>query len=185
MDKADVINKGQVHIYTGSGKGKTTAALGLALRAAGWDKKVIFFQFLKPPTLKTGERLAIQNSGLPIKIDCTGFEWDMQNSFNDPAQVQNAQQQIKQILSEITKSARKNKYDIIILDEMVFCVSKNLADIEDIKNLIKSKSPDVDIVLTGAGPTDAILNLADLITEMKPLKHPYDKGTPAKKGLEF
>lgn len=177
--------KGLVHIYTGAGKGKTTAALGLALRAAGWGKKVIIYQFLKPPALKLGERKAVAKAKLPIKIVPVDIKWNMKKSLRDKKTVEIAAKKIEQICGKIAEEAKHKKYDIIILDEIVFCVSKKLACPAWIKNIIKSKEKTVEIILTGRGATKELIKLADLVTEMKEIKHPFKKGTKARKGIEF
>src|SRR3990167_7594725 len=120
--------RGLVHIYTGSGKGKTSAALGLALRAAGWGNKTIIYQFLKPPALKLGERKAVSKTKLPIKIEAVDIKWDMRKSLSDKTAVENTRKIIKQICDKIADEAKNKKYDIIILDEIVFCLSKKLAE---------------------------------------------------------
>ena len=180
-----MLEKGLVQVYTGSGKGKTTAALGLAVRAAGWRKKVIIYQFLKPSALTLGERKAIRKIKLPIKIEPIDIKWDIAKSFNDKNTVENARKKISRICSKIADEAKQKKYDIIILDEIVFCLSKKLADIAWIKNIIESRGSSVEVVLTGRGATSKLMALADLVTEMKEIKHPFKKNIKARKGIEF
>lgn len=177
--------KGLVQIYTGDGKGKTTAAMGLALRAAGWGKNVIIYQFLKPPSLELGERKAIEQAALPIKIEPLDIEWDMTKSLKDKIAVENTRNKIEQICESIADEAKQKKYDIIILDEIVFCISKKLTDIGWIKNIIEAKESSVEIILTGRGATDELIELADLVTEAKLIKHPFDKGIKARKAIEY
>jgi cob(I)alamin adenosyltransferase len=173
--------KGLVHIYTGPGKGKTTAAFGLALRAAGWGKKVIIYQFLKPPALVLGERKAVTKSNLPIKIVPVDIKWAMRKKNNEILVCD----KIDQTCEEIQTVAKKGKYDIIILDEIIYCLSKKLVSLQCIKNIIKSKKPDIEIILTGRGATKDIIKLADLVTEMKEVKHPFRKNVKARKGIEY
>ncbi|MFA6185633.1 MAG: cob(I)yrinic acid a,c-diamide adenosyltransferase [Phycisphaerae bacterium] len=177
--------KGLVQIYTGNGKGKTTAAFGLAVRAAGWGKKVVIYQFLKPPSVETGERKAIAKSNLPIEILPIDAEWDMRKSFDDKAAVENTRNKIAEACEKIAEQAKQKKYDIIILDEIIFCVSKKLAQLEWVKNIIESKDSSVEIVLTGRGATKEMNEMADLVTEMKEIKHPYNKNVAGRKGIEF
>lgn len=176
-----MLKKGLVQIYTGNGKGKTTAALGLALRAAGWGKKVIIYQFLKPAALKLGERKAIAKAKLPIKIIPLDIKWNMLGK-NDKKLVSD---KIEKTCKEIQAVAKKGKYDIIILDEMVFCLSKKLGRLEWLKNIIKSKEKTVEIILTGRGAGAELIKLADLVTEMKEIKHPFRKSVKARKGIEY
>ena len=179
-----MLKKGLIQIYTGTGKGKTTAALGLALRAAGHGNDVLFCQFLKPASIDSGERKAIEN--IPnITIRILQHPWDMKHSFDDPAAVKQAKTAIQDMLKEISLCAKNKQFDMIILDEIVFCINKNLACLNDIKSIINSKNPHVELVLTGRGASDELIELANLVTEMKPLKHPYDSGISARKGIEY
>jgi len=180
-----MLKKGLVQIYTGDGKGKTTAAFGLALRAAGQGNKVLIYQFLKPPSLDIGERFALQVGTLRIKVEALDVPWDMSASFDNEETVTQAQAAISETLEKIARTAEKKLYDLLILDEIVFCLSKNLAKLEDIKKIIEKRDPAVEIVLTGRGATDELITLADLVTEMKSVKHPFDKGLPARRGIEF
>ena len=180
-----MLEKGLVQIYTGDGKGKTTAAFGQALRAAGQGNKVLIYQFLKPPSLDIGERFALQLGAVRIRVEALDIEWDMAKSFKDPKQVAEAQAAIKDALERIAQTGEKRFYDVLILDEIVFCLSKGLAKFEDIKNVIDRKDPAVEIILTGRGATKELTALADLVTEMKNIKHPFDKGLPARRGIEF
>jgi len=185
-----MLENGLVQIYTGDGKGKTTAALGLALRAAGQGNKILIYQFLKPPRLNTGERNAI--SSLPsIKIESLDIQWDMAKSPKgakspkDPKAISAAQTAIHDAIERLAKLAAKHEFDILILDEIAYCVSKGLAKLDDIKKLIAGRDKHVEIVLTGRGATPELIALADLVTEMKNIKHPFDKGTAARQGIEF
>jgi cob(I)alamin adenosyltransferase len=177
--------KGLVQIYTGNGKGKTTAALGLALRAAGQGKKVLIYQFLKPKSLRTGERLAIKSAKIPIKIKTPDMPWDMAKAFSDKKAMANTKTVISKTLKEIAKIAERKTCDVLILDEIVFCLSKGLVKFGDVKNIIDNKNPSVELVLTGRGATDELIELADLVTEMKEIKHPFRKGICARRGIEF
>jgi cob(I)alamin adenosyltransferase len=179
-----MLEKGLVQIYTGDGKGKTTAALGLALRAAGQGNKVLIYQFLKPPCLNTGERVAL--SSLPsIKIESLDIQWDMAKSPKDPKAISAAQTAIHDAIERLAKSAAKREFDVLILDEIVYCVSKGLAKLEDVRKVIDGRDKHVEIILTGRGATSELIALADLVTKMKNIKHPFDKGTAARQGIEF
>ena len=180
-----MLEKGLVQIYTGDGKGKTTAAFGLALRVAGQGNKVLIYQFLKPPSLDIGERFALQLGAVRIRVESLDVPWDMSKSFKDKKAVSKMKKAIKDVLERIAQTAEKRFYDCLILDEIIFCLSKGLAKLEDIKNVIDRKDPAVEIVLTGRGATEELIALADLVTEMKNIKHPFDKGTPARRGIEF
>jgi cob(I)alamin adenosyltransferase len=180
-----MLKKGLVQIYTGDGKGKTTAAFGLALRAAGQGNKVLIYQFLKPSSLDIGERFALQLGAVRIRVEALDVEWDMAKSFEDTKQVAEAKAAISEALERIAQTAEKRFYDLLILDEIVFCLSKGLATLEDIKSIIDKRDPVVEIVLTGRDATKELIALADLVTEMKKIKHPFDKGISARRGIEF
>ncbi|MBN1392992.1 MAG: cob(I)yrinic acid a,c-diamide adenosyltransferase [Sedimentisphaerales bacterium] len=180
-----MLEKGFVQIYTGDGKGKTTAAFGLALRAAGQGNKVLIYQFLKPPSLDIGERFAIKLGAVKIRVEALDVPWNMAKSFGDKEQVAQAKAAIRDALERLAQTAEKRFYDVLILDEIVFCLSKGLAELEDIKNIIDKRDPAVEIVLTGRGANEELMAMADLVTEMKNIKHPFDKGMPARRGIEF
>ncbi len=180
-----MLEKGLVQIYTGDGKGKTTAAFGLALRAAGQGNKVLIYQFLKPPSLDIGERFALQLGAVRIRTEALDMAWNMSESLKDGQAVTRMQTAISEALERIAQTAEKRFYDVLILDEIVFCLSKGLANLEDIKNIIDRRDPAVEIVMTGRGATKELIQMSDLVTEMKNIKHPFDKGLPARRGIEF
>ena len=180
-----MLEKGLVQIYTGDGKGKTTAAFGLALRAAGQGNKVLIYQFLKPATLDVGERFAIELGAVRIRIETLDVPWDMSGSLEDEKVVSGVKGAISDALKKITQMAEKREYDVLILDEIVFCLSEGLAKLEDVRNLIDKRDSAVEVILTGRGATAELMELADLVTEMKNIKHPFDKGLPARRGIEF
>jgi cob(I)alamin adenosyltransferase len=180
-----MLKRGLVQIYTGDGKGKTTAAFGLALRSAGQGNKVLIYQFLKFPSLDIGERFALELGAVGIKVEALDIEWDMAKSFEDEKLVAQTKTAIKEALERITETTKKRFYDLLILDEIVFCLAKGLAKLADIKSLIESRDPAVEIILTGRGATKELIEMADLVTEMKNIKHPFDKGIEARRGIEF
>jgi cob(I)alamin adenosyltransferase len=180
-----MLERGLVQIYTGDGKGKTTAAFGLALRAAGQGHKVLIYQFLKPPSLDIGERFALKSGALRIRVEALDVPWDMSKSFADEHAVAKMKIAISDALVRLAEAAEKRFYDVLILDEIVYCLSQGLAKLQDVKNIIDKRDPAVEIVLTGRGATPELIAIADLVTEMKNIKHPYDKGVPARQGIEF
>ena len=180
-----MLNKGLVQIYTGDGKGKTTAAFGQALRAAGQGNKVLIFQFLKPSSIDNGERFALQLGAVRIRVESLDIPWDMSKSFDDEQAVTNMQAAIKEVLERLTQTAEKRFYDVLILDEIIFCLSKNLANFDDVVRLINKRASGVEIILTGRGASKELMEMVDLVTEMKNIKHPFDKGMPSRRGIEF
>ncbi len=180
-----MLDKGLVEVYTGDGKGKTTAAFGLALRAAGQGNKVLIFQFLKPPSLDIGERFALQLGAVRIRVETIDEPWDMSKSFDDEEAILRMKAAISEVLERIGQTAEKRFYDVLILDEIVFCISKGLAKLEEVKGVIERRDPAVEIVLTGRGATKDLIAMADLVTEMRSIKHPFDNGLAARRGIEF
>lgn len=180
-----MLEKGLVQIYTGDGKGKTTAAFGLALRAAGQGHKVLIYQFLKPPSLDVGERFALQLGAVRIRVEALEEDWDMAQSLGDEDKVARTKAAIGDALARLAETARKRFYDVLILDEIVFCLSKGLARLEDIQSLVTQRDPGVELVLTGRGAPAELIEMADLVTEMKNVKHPFDNGVPARRGIDY
>ena len=182
---AAMLEKGLVRIYTGDGKGKTTAAFGLALRAIGQGNKVLIYQFLKPASLDIGERFALQLGAVRIRVETLDVPWDMAGSPGDDKTVAKMQAAISEVLKRLADTAEKRFYDVLVLDEIVFCLAKGLARFEDVKALIDKKDSAVEIILTGRDATAELMELADLVTEMKNIKHPFDKGVAARRGIEY
>lgn len=180
-----MLTKGLVQIYTGDGKGKTTAAFGLALRAAGQGNKVLIYQFLKPPSLDIGERFALKLGAVRIRVEALDVPWDTAKSLDDDKAIARTTTAISDVLERIAQTAEKRFYDVLVLDEIVFCLSRGLAAFGDIKKIIDRRDPAVEIVMTGRGATKELIELADLVTEMKKIKHPFDKGISARQGIEF
>jgi cob(I)alamin adenosyltransferase len=170
--------KGRIHIYTGDGKGKTTAALGLALRAAGNGMKTYIGQFMKG--CEYGELKIIKN----IKeIEVEQFGWENCIRKED-VQTFHKEKTRKGLQICLNKAAGK-EYDIIILDEILVSLWFGLVEEGDVIDFIKRYPRDKDLVLTGRYATEKIMNMADLVTEMKCIKHYYDKGIVSRKGIEF
>lgn len=180
-----MIEKGLVQIYTGDGKGKTTAALGLALRAAGHGGKVLFYQFLKPASLELGERGIIESSLGAITVVALDEPWDMFESMGDRQAIARVQAAVREALKKIETAAHEKYYDLIVLDEIVFCLSKGLVTMDELREVIDNRDEHVEIVLTGRGAPADLIDLADLVTEMRLIKHPFDQGIMARKGIEF
>ena len=180
-----MLEKGLVQIYTGDGKGKTTAAFGLALRAAGRGNKVLIYQFLKPPNLTIGERFVRQLESVKITVEMLNVPWDMSESLHDEKAVARMQEAVAHVLDELARMAAQRVYDVLILDEIVFCLSRGLARLNDIRRIIDIRDPGVEMILTGRGATEELMESADLVTEMKNIKHPYDRGLPAREGIDY
>jgi len=170
--------KGYIHVYTGNGKGKTTAAIGLAIRAVGAGKKVFFAQFVKGMIYSEVKAIKKLSSDITIKqygLDCfiynapTKADIDAaRNGFNE--------------VSEIILS---NKYDVIVLDEANIAVYYKLFAVEELIDLLKRKPEQTEIIVTGRYATDKLIEFADLVSEIKEIKHYYTKGVQARIGIEY
>ena len=172
------MQKGYIHIYTGNGKGKTTAALGLALRAAGAGKRVFIAQFVKG--MKYSE-IDILNRSIPeIEVRQYGLECFI---INEPTEKDI--RAAKNGLLETVKIIQSGKYDLIILDEATIALYYKLFSIRELLNVIEKKTEQTEIVITGRYAPDDLIEKADLVTEMKEIKHYYKKGTEARKGIEY
>lgn len=170
-------------VYTGDGKGKTTAALGLVVRAIGHNQKVCIIQFLKSPQSKTGEYKFFKDLEIEIYATGIGFTWT-----GNPDEHRKALADAWQMAQEKINS---NLYDLIILDEINNVLNINNFIIDDIittKDIIKcisNKPKRLNLVLTGRNASPEIIAIADLVTEMKFIKHPYEKGIQAIEGIEY
>ena len=169
-------------VYTGKGKGKTTAALGIALRAVGYGKKICMIQFIKG-SWHYGEMDSSKR--LEPEFEMVAFGKGFVGIIDDKTPKEEHEKIAKEAIKISIEKIQSGKYDIVILDEVNYAINLNLVKIEDVLNLIKSKPPGIDLVLTGNYAKDEIIELADLVTEMKEIKHPFQRGVKAKKGIDF
>ncbi len=168
-------------VHTGNGKGKTTAALGVGLRAVGHGMKVLMLQFIKG-TWHTGELDAVKRLHPDFKIIQLGqgFIKTQKGEWSE-AVLENARTSWNRTKQEIASDA----YDIIILDEINNMIDYGLIDVEEAIAVLKERPERLSIILTGRNAHPKIIEMADLVTEMKEIKHPYKKGIKAQKGIEF
>ena len=173
--------KGLVILYTGEGKGKTTAALGLVLRAVGYKKKCLVVQFGK--AWFTGELVGIKKLGSGVKIiqGGKGFLGILGSKVSKAEHKKTASEAFNILKSEI----KGGKWDIVVADEIVGAVSSGVLLLTKVVKLIQDKPKRLDLVLTGHHAAKKLIDMADLVTEMKEIKHPYQKGILAKKGIDF
>lgn len=169
---------GLVQVYTGPGKGKTTASLGLAFRATGRGLDVLMVQFLKPPE-DYGEHIAAKNIQ-NFKILPLGLDHMVSNVPRDK-DIQIARETLQRAKDEIYSG----KYDLVILDEINNAMSWKLLDPKEVIEMLRGRPKNIEIVLTGRGAPKEIVDYADLVTEMTLIKHPFDKGINARKGIEY
>jgi cob(I)alamin adenosyltransferase len=178
-DIKKAIKKGLIIVHTGNGKGKSTAAFGTALRAMGRGYKVAIVQFIKGKW-KTGETEFFKKFPDQCEILSLGegFTWITQDFEQDVAKAQNAWKKCCAILHD-------EKYQLVIFDEINYVMKYNFLDINEIIAELKNKPAFKHVILTGNGAPDQLIEMADLVTEMKCIKHPYQKGIKAQAGIEY
>ncbi len=169
-------------VYTGKGKGKTTAALGIALRATGYSKKICMIQFIKG-SWHYGEMYSSKR--LEPEFEMVAIGKGFVGIIDDKSPKEEHERIANEAMKISTEKIQSGKYDIIILDEINYAINLGLVKIEDVLNLIKSKPQELDLILTGNYAKDEIIELADLVTEMREIKHPFQRGIKAKKGIDF
>lgn len=168
---------GLIHLYTGDGKGKTTAAVGLTIRAIGNDLKVLFVQFIKEDF--TGEISVLKK--FPESVDIircsTGF------IYGEPKKHQ--LQEIDRCLREIKGKIRDGRYNVIVFDELAVAISLNLISRQETEEILAMIGDKAEIIITGRDAPQWLIERADLVTEMRKIKHYFDRGISARKGIEY
>lgn len=173
---------GLVHIYTGDGKGKTTAACGLGIRAWGSGLKVLMIQFLKGADtgeIKCFEKLGenfVFHRGRKIK----GFVWNMNEE-----QLKDTRNICLEDLEWLKSTVSDNSFDLLIMDEIMACISNGFLKTEEIAEFIKNKPEKLEIVMTGRNAPKELIDLADYVSVISAQKHPFEKGIAARKGIEY
>jgi len=173
------LERGMVQVYTGGGKGKTTAALGLALRAAGQGLRVYIVQFMKGWPYY-GELGALQHQP-NITLVQFGRAQFVNRQNPAPEDVQQAEEALRHGLDVL----RKGQYDVVILDEINVALDFHLVSLEQVLALFEARPPHVELVLTGRNAHPQVIAQADLVTEMVEVKHPYSSGVQGRKGIEY
>lgn len=170
-----------VHIYYGDGKGKTTAAIGLAVRAAGSRMNVLFVQFLKTEfsgerhTLSHTENISLTFAPLELK-----FTYEMDESEKTKAAII-----FRKIFDDAVTTVLTQKYDMLVLDEIFSAIEAGMISEHEVYEFVSNAPKSLEVVMTGHNPPEKLLELADYITEMKKIRHPYDNGVQARFGIEF
>jgi cob(I)alamin adenosyltransferase len=176
------MEKGYVQIYTGHGKGKTTAALGLGLRAVGEGLSVVMVQFLKGT--HTSELNSIATFGEAFQVKRIGehkkFFWTL-----SAEEKQVYKEQVQREFDTIKTMTLGGKYDVVILDEVLGALSNEMVSVEQLLELIELKPLHIELVLTGRDAPQAIIERGDVVTEMKMIKHYYQQGVQSRRGIEF
>jgi cob(I)alamin adenosyltransferase len=171
--------KGLVQVFTGNGKGKTTAALGTILRAAGHGFRIFIVFFMKG-NYDYGEFSTL--SKLP-NVDMASFGF---RQLTDPANIKPEEiEQARLALAAAREAVLSGNYDLVVLDEVNVALDFNLIELDEVVKLIRDKPPHVELILTGRYAGTELIELADLVTEMVKVKHPFDKGIKARKGIEY
>lgn len=175
------MKKGLIHIYCGNGKGKTTASIGLCIRAAGSGMKVLLVRFLK--NNKSGELFILNQipniSVVPFDKDF-GFTFKMSDATKAEAKAD-----YTQLLEHAFKKANDQGYDLLVMDEIIATNNHGFVEDELLLGLLQNKRPDLEVVLTGRDPSEKLIEMADYVSEIKKIKHPFDQGIPARKGIEI
>jgi cob(I)alamin adenosyltransferase len=173
--------QGLVHIYTGNGKGKTTAALGLGIRACGRGFKVLMVQFLKGA--ETGEMHILKKLEpdfiLRRGTEVRKFTWNMnEEELKKAGAIQ------RELFDFAVRSAQSGGYNLLILDEIMAAMSAGFVPVQDVANFIRNKPEGLEIVLTGRNAPEELIAAADYVSEIRAVKHPMEKGIGARKGIE-
>ena len=171
--------QGLVIVNTGDGKGKTTAALGVLFRAWGRDFNVRMFQFIKHSTARFGEHRAADKIGLPIESYGDGFTWLSKDMDETTALALEQWRRCREVILN-------GDEDVIVLDEFTYPMHYGWIAVEEVIETLKQRPPDMHVIITGRSAPQALIDYADLVTEMRLIKHPYqDQGIKAQPGIEF
>jgi cob(I)alamin adenosyltransferase len=171
-------HRGLLIVYTGKGKGKTTAALGIVFRALGRGLKVAMVQFIKGKW-KTGEgSFAEKLPELTFLVMGRGFTWESDDLSRDKEAARAAWEKAASIIAA-------GEHSVVVLDELTYVINYDFVSLDEILSALRARPEHVHVVITGRNAPDELVELADLVTEMKSLKHPFEKGIPAQPGIDF
>lgn len=176
--RADRRGQGLVIVNTGNGKGKTTAALGLLLRAWGQELRVVMFQFIKAQSGNWGESRAGRKMGVEIVPLGSGFTWTSSDLERDRALAREGWERCRTAILS-------GDYDVVIMDEITYCFTFDWLDLDEVLDTLRQRPAGQHVVITGRDAPEALIDFADLVTEMREIKHPYAAGIKAQKGIEF
>lgn len=172
---------GLIHIYCGDGKGKTTAAMGLGMRAVGRDKKVLLTQFLKDN--QSGELNSIAKLGENFVL-FKGEPVTKFFKFMSPEEQMVTKNEHEERFIAVTKKAVDENFDLLIMDELIASTNLELIPLDDVVEFLKNKPKGLEVVMTGRNPDEKLVELADYVSEIKAVKHPYEKGINSRIGIE-
>lgn len=171
-------SKALVIVNTGDGKGKTTAALGLVMRAWGQGLRVIMLQFIKAHTGNWGEIRAARKMGVELVPLGDGFTWMSKDIEHDRALAQ-------QCWARCRGAIQGGQYDVVVMDEMTYCFKFGWLDLSEVLDVLRNRPAGQHVIITGRDAPQELIDFADLVTEMREIKHPYTSGVRAQKGIEF
>jgi cob(I)alamin adenosyltransferase len=169
---------GLVIVNTGHGKGKTTAALGVLLRAAGQRLRVIMFQFVKAKSGNWGEQRAARQLDVEVIPLGAGFTWMSKDLEHDRALAREGWERCRAAIES-------DAYDLVILDEITYCFTFGWLELDEILEVLRRRPAQQHVILTGRDAPDELIAFADLVTEMREVKHPFQRGIKAQRGIEF
>jgi len=171
---------GLIHIYCGDGKGKTTCSVGLSVRASGYGLHVLFMQFLKKgDSSELNVLRKLPGIDVMKAIPVTKFSFQMTDKEKDEVRKINADQ-----IAEIRKMVEMDHYDMVVMDECLGAIEAGLLDEKEVTDFLENRPEQLEIVLTGRNPSDRLIEMADYVSRIDKVKHPYDEGIPARNGIE-
>lgn len=171
---------GLVHIYCGDGKGKTTCGMGLCVRAAGYGLKVLIYQFMKNNSTSERASLAkLDNITVVPGLEQEKFSFQMTEEEKKERRGFYADQ-----LRKVEEMAREQQFDLLFLDEAIYTIRCGLLDESLVLDFLKNKPEHLEVILTGQGPSQALMDAADYVSEIRKVKHPFDQGMAARDGIE-
>lgn len=174
--------KGLIHVYTGEGKGKSTAAFGLVVRALGHKKRVAIFSFLKDSKTRYGEMEAFAR--LFPELIYIRFE-NASPLFNKSVTLEDLKRSVNESFDKALEVIKEKQIELAVFDELNICMRYGYIDTKKVLDFLKNKPDNLEIVITGRDAVDELIEIADYVTEMKMIKHPYNRGIKARKGIEF
>ncbi|WP_312054442.1 cob(I)yrinic acid a,c-diamide adenosyltransferase [Pantoea brenneri] len=169
--------RGILMVFTGNGKGKTTAAFGTVLRACGHGKRAGAIQFIKGDW-PNGERNLLEQHGVEFQVMATGFTWETQNRETDTAACLAVWQHARRMLADET-------LDLVVLDEITYMISMDYLPLEELVDALRQRPARQSVIVTGRGCHRSLLEMADTVTEMRPVKHAFDAGIQAQQGIDW
>lgn len=173
--------KGLVHIYEGNGKGKTTAGVGLAIRCAGCGFDVVYSQFLKDGS--TGEMSILRKiPNITVMVEEKHFPFSFRMTEEEKKE---ATAYYTRLFEQVTAYATEHRSRLLVMDELLDLCNAGLIDTNKVVDFLKNRPEELEVVLTGRNPKPELVELADYITKMDKVKHPFEQGVPARKGIEM